>query len=57
MRVMVQPVSRGAHLAKIVAVITGGRFLFGPLTHNMQFLPAQLGDLGEGLFEVHLLPL
>jgi hypothetical protein len=51
-RVVVQPVGRVAHLLEIITVITGGRLLFGPLAHDMQFLPAQLHDLGESLLEV-----
>jgi hypothetical protein len=51
-RVVVQPVGRVAHLLEIMTVITGGRLFFGPLAHDMQFLPAQLHDLGESLLEV-----
>src|SRR5260370_16551518 len=52
-RVMVEAVGSAPHLAEVMAVIAGRCFLLGPLTHDIQLLPAQLHDLGQSLLEIH----
>jgi hypothetical protein len=50
---MVQPVGGALHLVKVLAVLAGGRLLLGPLTHDAQLFPAQLGDLVQRFFQIH----
>jgi hypothetical protein len=45
-RVVIEPVGRAFHLVKVMAVIASGCLLLGPLTHDVQFFPAQLNDPG-----------
>jgi hypothetical protein len=52
-RVMVQPVGCAAHLVEVLAVVSSGSLLLGPLTHNVQLFLAQLHDFGQSLFEIH----
>jgi hypothetical protein len=57
MRVVIQLVGSPQHLLKVMAAIARRSFFLGPLTDYAQFLPAQLGNFGQYLFQIHRIPL
>lgn len=56
MRVVIQLVGGPQHLLIVTAVIARRSFFLGPLTDDVQLLPAQLDDLGQYLFQIHRFP-
>jgi hypothetical protein len=56
MRVVIQSVGSPQHLLKVMTAIARRSFFLSPLTDDAQFLPAQLGNFGQNLFQIHRFP-
>jgi hypothetical protein len=55
-RVVIQLVGGPQHLLKVMAAIARRCFFLGPLTDDAQFFPAQFGNFGQNLFQIHRFP-